>query len=201
MKLWGGRFQKGTSGLMDDFHSSISFDQRLFEEDILGSIAHATMLGKQGIISEADTQSIVEGLKEILADAKEGSIQWRVDAEDIHMNVESILTERIGEAGKRLHTGRSRNDQVALDMHMYARKSCKETIALLVELISTLIQHAEQNIDTIMPGYTHLQKAQPITLAHHLMAYVQMFLRDRKRFQAAYDSSNVCPLGSGAGRR
>ena len=198
MKLWGGRFQKGTSGLMDDFHSSISFDQRLFEEDILGSIAHATMLGKQGIISEADTQSIVEGLKEILADAKEGSIQWRVDAEDIHMNVESILTERIGEAGKRLHTGRSRNDQVALDMHMYARKSCKETIALLVELISTLIQHAEQNIDTIMPGYTHLQKAQPITLAHHLMAYVQMFLRDRKRFQAAYDSSNVCPLGSGA---
>ena len=198
MKLWGGRFQKGTSGLMDDFHSSISFDQRLFEEDILGSIAHATMLGKQGIISEADTQSIVEGLKEILADAKEGSIQWRVDAEDIHMNVESILTERIGEAGKRLHTGRSRNDQVALDMHMYARKSCKETIALLVELISTLIQHAEQNIDTIMPGYTHLQKAQPITLAHHLMAYVQMFLRDRSRLHDMYRRMNLCPLGAGA---
>ena len=138
MKLWGGRFQKGTSGLMDDFHSSISFDQRLFEEDILGSIAHATMLGKQGIISEADTQSIVEGLKAILADAKEGSIQWRVDAEDIHMNVESILTERIGEAGKRLHTGRSRNDQVALDMKLYVRDELLEVKKLVTKLIKVL---------------------------------------------------------------
>ena len=198
MKLWSGRFQKSTSELMDDFHSSISFDQRLYEEDILGSIAHATMLGKQGIISEADSKAIVEGLKEILEDAKNGKIQWRVDAEDIHMNVESILTEKIGDAGKRLHTGRSRNDQVALDMHMYAKKTCTETIDRLNDLINVLLDHAETHLDTIMPGYTHLQKAQPITLAHHLMAYVQMFFRDRKRFQSAYDSSNICPLGSGA---
>jgi len=198
MKLWGGRFEKATDGLVDDFHSSISFDQRLYEQDITGSIAHATMLGEQGIIPKADADKIVEGLKGILADAKEGKIHWEVDAEDIHMNVEKILTERIGEAGKRLHTGRSRNDQVALDTRMYAKVACGDTIAMIEELIRTLIHIAENNLHTIMPGYTHMQKAQPITLAHHMMAYTQMFLRDRERFRAAYKSADVMPLGSGA---
>ncbi len=198
MKLWGGRFSKATDGLVDDFHSSISFDQRLYEQDIRGSIAHATMLGEQGIIPQDDARRIVEGLEGILKDAKEGKIAWRVDAEDIHMNVETLLTERIGEAGKRLHTGRSRNDQVALDCRMYAKLACEETVAMLEDLLETLLSHAEKHLHTIMPGYTHLQKAQPITLAHHLMAYVQMFLRDRTRFRAAFESADVCPLGSGA---
>ncbi len=198
MKLWGGRFSKATDGLVDDFHSSISFDQRLYEQDIRGSIAHATMLGEQGIIPQDDARRIVEGLEGILKDAKEGKIAWRVDAEDIHMNVETLLTERIGEAGKRLHTGRSRNDQVALDCRMYAKLACEETVAMLEDLLETLLSHAEKHLHTIMPGYTHLQKAQPITLAHHLMAYVQMFLRDRTRFRAAFASADVCPLGSGA---
>ena len=198
MKLWGGRFGKATDGLVDDFHSSISFDQRLYEQDIAGSIAHATMLGEQGIIPEADAQKIVEGLKGILADARAGKITWMVDAEDIHMNVESLLIQRIGDAGKRLHTGRSRNDQVALDTRMYARLACRETEALLNELIEALLNLAQDHLHTIMPGYTHLQKAQPITLAHHLMAYVQMFLRDRRRFRAAFQAADVMVLGSGA---
>ncbi len=198
MKLWGGRFGKATEGLVDDFHSSISFDQRLYEQDILGSIAHATMLGEQGIIPREDVDKITEGLRGILADVKAGKIQWRTDAEDIHMNVETILTERIGEAGKRLHTGRSRNDQVALDTRMYARGACRETEGLLEDLIRALLDTAGKHLHTIMPGYTHMQKAQPITLAHHLMAYVQMFLRDRERFRAAYRSADVMVLGSGA---
>ena len=198
MKLWGGRFSKATDGLVDDFHSSISFDQRLYEQDITGSIAHATMLGEQGIIPKEDADAIVEGLRGILADAKAGKIQWMVDAEDIHMNVETILIQRIGDAGKRLHTGRSRNDQVALDCRMYAKLACADTIAMLEDLLDALLTHAKAHTDTIMPGYTHLQKAQPITLAHHLMAYVQMFLRDRTRFRAALASADVCPLGSGA---
>ena len=198
MKLWGGRFGKATDGLVDDFHSSISFDQRLFEQDITGSVAHATMLGEQGIIPKEDTDKIVEGLRGILEDAREGKIAWRTDAEDIHMNVEALLTERIGEAGKRLHTGRSRNDQVALDTRMYARTACQEAETLLRELIAALLDTAEKNLHTIMPGYTHLQKAQPITLAHHLTAYVQMFLRDRNRFRQAYDAADVMVLGSGA---
>ena len=198
MKLWAGRFGKATDSLVDDFHSSISFDQRLFEQDITGSIAHATMLGEQGIIPREDADTIVSGLKGILEDAKAGKITWRTDAEDIHMNVEALLTERIGEAGKRLHTGRSRNDQVALDTRMYARLACREAETLLEELITALLDIAENHLHTIMPGYTHLQKAQPITLAHHLMAYVQMFLRDRTRFSRAYDSADVMVLGSGA---
>ncbi len=198
MKLWGGRFSKATEGLVDDFHSSISFDQRLYEQDILGSVAHATMLGEQGIISPEDAEKIVSGLREILADAKAGKIRWRTDAEDIHMNVEALLTERIGEAGKRLHTGRSRNDQVALDTRMYARIACSETEAMLEDLLSTLLDIAQANLHTIMPGYTHMQKAQPITLAHHMMAYVQMFLRDRERFRAAFRAADVLVLGSGA---
>ena len=198
MKLWGGRFSKSTDNLVDDFHSSISFDQRLAEQDITGSIAHATMLGEQGIIPQEDADRIVEGLRGILADVKEGKIEWMVDAEDIHMNVETILTQRIGEAGKRLHTGRSRNDQVALDVRMYAKLACEETIAMLEDLLDAILTHAQSNLHTIMPGYTHMQKAQPITLAHHMMAYAQMFLRDRTRFQAACRAADVMPLGSGA---
>ena len=198
MKLWGGRFEKATDGLVDDFHSSISFDKRLFEQDITGSIAHATMLGEQGIIPAEDAEKIVAGLKDILEDARAGKIEWMVDAEDIHMNVETLLTQRIGDAGKRLHTGRSRNDQVALDTRMYAKAACRETEAMLEELIGTLLTIAQDNLHTIMPGYTHMQKAQPITLAHHMMAYVQMFLRDRHRFRNAYKAADVMVLGSGA---
>ncbi len=198
MKLWGGRFGKATDGLVDDFHSSISFDQRLFEQDITGSIAHATMLGEQGIIPAEDAEKIVAGLKSILEDAREGKISWRTDAEDIHMNVEALLTERIGDAGKRLHTGRSRNDQVALDTRMYAKAACRETEMMLEDLLKALLDIAQENLHTIMPGYTHMQKAQPITLAHHMMAYVQMFLRDRNRFRQAYEAADVMVLGSGA---
>ena len=198
MKLWGGRFSKSTDHLMDDFHSSISFDQRLADQDITGSIAHATMLGEQGIIPREDADRIVEGLKGILEDVHAGKIEWMVDAEDIHMNVETILTQRIGEAGKRLHTGRSRNDQVALDVRMYAKLAAGETIAMLEDLLDAILTIAQDNLHTIMPGYTHLQKAQPITLGHHMMAYAQMFLRDRERFRAAYRAADVMPLGSGA---
>ena len=194
MKLWGGRFGKATDGLVDDFHSSISFDQRLFEQDITGSIAHATMLGEQRIIPAEDAEKIVAGLKGILEDARAGKITWRTDAEDIHMNVETLLTERIGDAGKRLHTGRSRNDQVALDTRMYAKAACRETEAMLEDLLEALLDIAQENLHTIMPGYTHMQKAQPITLAHHMMAYVQMFLRDRKRFRQAYEAADVMVL-------
>ena len=183
MKLWGGRFAKSTDGLVDDFHSSISFDQRLAEQDITGSIAHATMLGEEGIIPQADADKIVEGLKGILEDVREGKIEWMIDAEDIDMNVETILTQRIGDAGKRLHTGRSRNDQVALDARMYAKLACTETVAMIEDLLDAILTIAQDNLHTIMPGYTHMQKAQPITLAHHMMAYAQMFLRDRKRFR------------------
>ncbi len=198
MKLWGGRFEKETNAMVDAFNACIGFGSRLYEQDILGSIDHATMLGEEAIIPPEDAKKIVEGLKGILADAREGKIQWSTEAEDIHMNVETILIQRIGEAGKRLHTGRSRNDQCVLDTRMYARQSCVETRALLDELIETLLQIAQEHLNTIMPGYTHLQKAQPVTLAHYMMAYVQMFLRDRKRFQYAYDAANVMPLGSGA---
>ncbi len=198
MKLWGGRFAKATDGLVDDFHSSISFDQRMAQQDIAGSVAHATMLGEQGIIPKEDAEKIVRGLQEILEDVLAGKIEWMTDAEDIHMNVEKILTERIGEAGKRLHTGRSRNDQVALDVRMYAKSACTETVALLEELLQTLLDIAEKHLHTIMPGYTHLQKAQPITLAHHMMAYFEMFLRDRARFRHAFDAADEMPLGSGA---
>ena len=198
MKLWGGRFEKETNAMVGAFNACIGFGSRLYEQDILGSIAHATMLGEENIIPPEDAKKIVEGLKGILADAREGKIQWSTEAEDIHMNVETILIQRIGEAGKRLHTGRSRNDQCVLDTRMYARQSCVETRALLDELIETLLTIAQDHLNTIMPGYTHLQKAQPVTLAHYMMAYVQMFLRDRKRFQYAYDAANVMPLGSGA---
>ena len=198
MKLWGGRFQQETSHLMDDFHSSIAFDKRLFAQDIRGSMAHARMLRRQGILSPADEAAIQAGLQGILEDMRAGKIAFPPESEDIHMLVESHLTERIGDAGKRLHTGRSRNDQVALDMRLYAKDTCDETIALLRELEDTLLALAEKHARDVMPGYTHLQRAQPITLGHHLMAYFEMFRRDILRVQNARKAADVSPLGSGA---
>lgn len=198
MKLWGGRFKKATNNLMDDFHSSIGFDYVLYKQDIEGSIAHATMLGEQKIISLEDAHLIVQTLKEILADIEAGKIEFSVSAEDIHMNIETLLIERIGDTGKRLHTGRSRNDQVALDIRMYMKDALKQVTAQLVSLCDVLLKTAKENLDTIMPGYTHLQKAQPITLAHHTMAYFQMFLRDLDRLNDCYRRTDLCPLGAGA---
>ena len=199
MKLWGGRFSKATDGLVDDFHSSISFDQRLAEQDITGSIAHATMLGEQGIIPQEDADKIVEGLRGILADVKAGKVHWMVDAEDIHMNVEALLTERIGEAGKRLHTGRSRNDQVALDIRLNLRAASEHIQGQIKELITVLCDQAEKGAGYVMPGYTHLQRAQPVTFGHQLMAYAWMLLRDLGRLQDATRRMDAeCPLGSGA---
>lgn len=198
MKLWSGRFQKNTDAAMDAFHSSISFDCRMYKEDITGSIAHAKMLGRQGIIPKEDAESIVAGLTELLADIEAGKVSFCEGAEDIHMNVETLLTERIGEAGKRVHTGRSRNDQVALDMRMYVKSAIDMTRERLKELVRALLNTAEENLFTVMPGYTHLQKAQPVTLAHHLMAYVEMFLRDLDRLSDCKRRTDVLPLGAGA---
>ncbi|MBC8530099.1 argininosuccinate lyase [Christensenellaceae bacterium NSJ-44] len=198
MKLWGGRFQKQTDAMVDDFHSSISFDWRLYRQDIAGSIAHATMLGEQGIIPQEDAQAICQGLKGILSDIEAGKVDFEIDAEDIHMNIEKLLTERIGQAGKRLHTGRSRNDQVALDMRMYCKDSIRQAVFELKKLCQCILDTAAQHLETIMPGYTHLQKAQPITLGHHLMAYFEMFKRDITRLQDCYDRVDVMPLGAGA---
>ena len=197
-KLWAGRFAKPTSALLDDFQSSIPFDQRLIRCDIRGSIAHAAMLGEEGILSHADSAAIVNGLEGILQDFENGSLAIDMSAEDVHMFVEAVLTQRIGEAGKRLHTGRSRNDQVALDVRMYARECCLALRERLHSLLGLLLSLAGEHLHTVMPGYTHLQKAQPITLAFHLMAYFQMFARDDRRFEAAYTEADVMPLGSGA---
>ncbi len=197
-KLWAGRFEKPTSELLDDFQSSIPFDRRLIRCDLLGSIAHATMLGEQGILPDADSKAIVEGLNGILADYDAGRLTIDDHAEDVHMFTETELTNRIGEAGKRLHTGRSRNDQVALDMRMYARDACLTVDGLLRALLDTLTALAKKHTHTVMSGYTHLQKAQPVTLAFHLMAYFQMFKRDVNRFRLAYGEADVMPLGSGA---
>ena len=198
MKLWGGRFQKETNQMVDDFHSSISFDKRLYAQDIRGSMAHAKMLRKQGILSAEDESAIQAGLQGILQDMKDGKIEFPPESEDIHMLVEQILTQRIGDAGKRLHTGRSRNDQVATDMHLYAKDTCGDTIALLIELEEVLLDLAQKHAHSVMPGYTHLQRAQPITLGHHLMAYFEMFRRDVIRVQRCREAADVCPLGSGA---
>ena len=197
-KLWGGRFSKATDTMVDDFNSSIRFDARMYEQDIDGSIAHAEMLGKQGIIPSEDSALIVKTLGEIKNDIKNGKVEFEIDAEDIHMNIETILISRIGDVGKRLHTGRSRNDQVALDVRMYLRAEIDEISNLLCELKSTILDIAESNLDTIMPGYTHLQKAQPITLAHHVMAYYEMLRRDTERLKDCRKRLNVMPLGSGA---
>ena len=198
MKLWSGRFSKATDHAVDDFHSSISFDQRLYREDIRGSLAHAEMLARQRIISQEDFLSIQEGLQSILRDMDEGKVDFPPESEDIHMRVEELLTQRIGDAGKRLHTGRSRNDQVALDMHLYARRTAAATMRAVRELCELLLKKAKEHINDIMPGYTHLQQAQPITLGHYLMAYFQMFSRDLRRFWVAFQATDVCVLGSGA---
>ena len=198
MKLWGGRFSKNTDSEVNDFNSSIRFDQRMYRQDITGSIAHAKMLGKCGIIPKEDSELIVKTLGEILRDIEDGKIEFLIDAEDIHMNIETILTQRIGDAGKRLHTGRSRNDQVALDIRMYIKDEITDIRQMIISLEKTLLNLASENLDTIMPGYTHLQKAQPITLAHHTMAYFEMFKRDIERLEDCYKRTNVMPLGSGA---
>ncbi len=197
-KLWGGRFRKATDKKVDDFNSSIRFDKRMYKQDIKGSVAHASMLGKQGIIPKEDSEAIVAELKNILNDIEDGNIEFLVDAEDIHMNIEKILTDRIGDAGKRLHTGRSRNDQVALDIRMYLMDETADIEEMLVETMTTFVELAKQHIDTIMPGYTHLQKAQPVTFAHHCMAYYEMFKRDYSRLKDCRKRTNVMPLGSGA---
>lgn len=197
-KMWGGRFSAETDAQAAGFHSSISFDCRLYRADIMGSMAHAKMLGATGIIPEADSALITKGLQGILADIEAGSIHFNEQDEDIHMNIERLLTERIGEAGKRLHTGRSRNDQVALDVRLFLKQSCAEMDAQLRDLMSVLTAIAEANLSTIMPAYTHLQKAQPTTLAHHMMAYAQMFTRDVQRFSYAAHAADSMPLGSGA---
>lgn len=198
MKLWGGRFTKETNQLVHNFNASLSFDQKFFEEDIDGSIAHVTMLARQGILTEEDKTAIINGLNGIREDIKSGALAIGEEHEDIHSFVEAHLTERIGEAGKRLHTGRSRNDQVALDMKLYTRKEIKEMDSLLKALLEILLRIIKENTETIMPGFTHLQKAQPITLAHHMGAYFEMFKRDRSRLHDIYERMNYCPLGSGA---
>ena len=197
-KMWAGRFSKEVDETVNAFNSSISFDGRMYRQDIRGSIAHATMLGDCGIIPKADADKIIDGLKGILADLDSGALLMDPTAEDIHMFVEAELTKRIGDAGKRLHTARSRNDQVALDVKLYLRDEIAEIRALVQKLIGTLISLAEQHTETIMPGYTHLQRAQPVTLAHHLMAYVWMLLRDDSRLADTAKRMNFCPLGAGA---
>ena len=197
-QLWGGRFTKQTDQLVFDFNASITFDKRLFHEDVTGSIVHATMLAKQGILTEEERKSIVEGLTGILEDVDDGTLVIDETQEDIHSFVEATLIDRIGDAGKKLHTGRSRNDQVALDMRLYTRARVAECDGLLKKLLEAILDTMENNLDTYMPGFTHLQKAQPITLAHHYGAYFEMFKRDRQRLADIYRRMNYCPLGAGA---
>ena len=198
MKLWKGRFQKEADPKTNDFNSSISIDSRMYKEDIEGSIAHATMLGAAGIIDKGESEKICAELEKIEKDIEMGALHIDPDAEDIHTFIEGELTARIGDAGKRLHTARSRNDQVALDVRLTLRKECAGLMEQLKELINVLCDQAEEYADTVMPGYTHLQRAQPITFGHHLMAYAEMFLRDIGRMQDALKRMDVCPLGSGA---
>ena len=197
-QLWGGRFQKETDKLVYAFNASIGFDQKFFHEDVAGSRAHVKMLCKQGIVSEEEKNEILKGLDSIEKDVDEGTLLITEEYEDIHSFVEANLIDRIGDAGKKLHTGRSRNDQVALDMRLFTRNQVKETDALLKHFLETILNVMEENIETYMPGFTHLQKAQPVTLAHHLGAYFEMFKRDRLRLHDIYERMNYCPLGSGA---
>ena len=198
MKLWGGRFTKEENQLVHNFNESISFDQKFYRQDIAGSIAHVTMLAKQGILTEEDRDAIIAGLKSIREDIDNGTLKITTESEDIHSFVEANLIERIGDAGKRLHTGRSRNDQVALDMKLYTRDEIDEMDGLLKGLLEVLLKLMEDNLHTYMPGFTHLQKAQPVTLAHHVGAYYEMFRRDRGRLADIRKRMNYCPLGSGA---
>lgn len=197
-KLWGGRFSKNTNELVDAFNASIDFDKRLYHEDIRGSIAHAGMLAKCGIIPAEDGEKIIAGLKDILADIQAGNFHFDVALEDIHMNVEARLTERIGSAGARLHTARSRNDQVALDMHMYMKREVAEIAELLLKFEEALLTVAKKHEKTLMPGYTHLQRAQPITFAHHMLAYFNMLQRDFRRLLGVWEGADMMPLGAGA---
>jgi len=197
-QLWGGRFTKETDKLVYAFNASIGFDQKFFHEDVAGSRAHVKMLCKQGILTEAERDAILAGLDSIEADVESGKLAITSEYEDIHSFVEANLIDRIGDAGKKLHTGRSRNDQVALDMRLYTRGQVQELDGLLKSLLETILRVMEENTDTIMPGFTHLQKAQPITLAHHMGAYFEMFKRDRLRLHDIYERMNYCPLGSGA---
>ena len=197
-KMWAGRFEKATDKEVNDYNSSLPFDCKMYSQDIEGSIAHSQMLAKQGVISEKDAEDIKSGLLSIKEDIESGKLTFDSDAEDIHMFIEEELTNRIGDAGKRLHTGRSRNDQVALDQRLYMVDEAGEIIELLDNLLDTLVEIAKANTETYMPGYTHLQRAQPITYAHYLSAYIEMFKRDIDRLNAAKDRANVSPLGSGA---
>ena len=197
-KLWGGRFSGATDELVEAYNASIEFDRRLYREDIAGSISHAKMLAKQGIIEEADRDAIVAGLEAIRDQIDAGTFEFRVDREDIHLNIEATLAERIGEPAGRLHTARSRNDQVATDLRMYTRSACDEATERLRTLRGVLIDLADREAQTAMPGYTHLQRAQPVLLAHHLLAYESMFERDSERFSQARKRANVLPLGAGA---
>lgn len=198
MKLWKGRFSKAATSSADEFNASIGFDQRLYQEDIAGSIAHAKMLGKQGIISDDEAELIIKTLEQIKDDIEAGKVEFTIESEDIHMNIETILTERIGDVGKKLHTARSRNDQVAVDFRLYLKKETGEIDKTLQALTDTLVTLAKKHTDTVMPGYTHLQRAQPVTLAYHLLAYYQMFSRDRERFADCLKRIDRLPLGSGA---
>jgi argininosuccinate lyase len=195
-KPWGGRFKEGTAKTLEEFSQSISFDHKLWREDIDGSIAHAKMLHKQGIINAFELEQILRGLKEIAKEIEQGKFQFKEEFEDVHMNIERALIEKIGSAGAKLHTARSRNDQVATDLRLYLRKKVSKLIEQLTEIEKTFISIAEKHIDTIMPGYTHLQKAQPVLLAHHLLAYAWMFERDRERLKEALKRINQCPLGA-----
>ena len=198
MKLWGGRFTKEINQLVYNFNASITYDQKFYKQDILGSIAHVTMLAKQGILTDDERQQIVDGLQGILKDIENGTLKITMEHEDIHTFVEANLIERIGDAGKKLHTGRSRNDQVALDMKLYIRDEIVAINDLLKAQMEVIHRIMKENIDTFMPGFTHLQKAQPVTLAHHIGAYIEMFRRDRSRLRDIYDRMNYCPLGAGA---
>ncbi|CAM5795395.1 MULTISPECIES: argininosuccinate lyase [Brevibacillus] len=198
MKLWGGRFTKPTDKLVEEFTASIGFDQKMAADDIRGSLAHVKMLGACGIIPQEDADTISEGLRGILQDVREGRFVFSVENEDVHMNIEKSLIERIGPVGGKLHTGRSRNDQVATDIHLYLRRETKQIIALVTELLQALTDSAREHQDVIIPGYTHLQRAQPVLLAHHLLAYFGMFARDAERLQDALKRIDILPLGAGA---
>ena len=197
-QLWGGRFTKETDQLVYNFNASISFDKKFYRQDMEGSMAHVKMLAKQGILTEDERDQILAGLEGILEDVENGTLEISHAYEDIHSFVEATLIDRIGEAGKKLHTGRSRNDQVALDMKLYTRDELIAIDGLVYDLLTTILKIMEEHVDTIMPGFTHLQKAQPITLAHHMGAYFEMFRRDRGRLHDIYERMNYCPLGSGA---
>ncbi len=197
-QLWGGRFTKETDKLVYQFNASISFDRKLYSQDIRGSIAHVTMLAKQEVLTEEERDQIIEGLQSILLDVEEGKLEITEEYEDIHSFVEATLIDRIGDVGKKLHTGRSRNDQVALDMKLYIRDEVSAVDAFLKEMLQVLLRIMKENTETAMPGFTHLQKAQPITLAHHMGAYFEMFKRDRSRMHDIYERMNDCPLGAGA---